>query len=76
MNDSPFDPEEQEMPSEECIARLTDHGFAWEWEILRGDERLYTGAAISESSARRAIRVTATAFRLTLRWPDGSPFSE
>lgn len=76
MNHDPRLPEGEESGREGCVARLIDHGFAWEWEILRGDERLYTGAAISESSARRAIRVTATAFRLTLRWSDGSPFTE
>ncbi|MGD9895689.1 MAG: hypothetical protein AB7T14_01210 [Candidatus Methylacidiphilaceae bacterium] len=76
MDQDPLFPHGGESESEDCIARLTDHGFAWEWEILRGDERLYTGAAISEASAKRAIRVTATAFRLTLRWANGSPFAD
>lgn len=33
----------------------TDFGFAWQWEIWRGDIVVHEGAALSEAAAWRAV---------------------
>lgn len=34
----------------------TDFGFAWQWQILRGDDVVHEGAALSEAAAWRAVK--------------------
>lgn len=44
-----------------------DFEYAWQWEIRKGDEQIYSGAALSEASAKRTIAVVAKAFGIVMR---------
>lgn len=48
-----------------------DFGFAWQWEIQKEGEEIYSGAALSEAAAWRAIAAVARAFGISLH--EGAP---